>query len=100
MASPASARAAHLHEEKNATGTRSGIPAAFFLPLNETADGMANDMLSAKDDKTILRVAALAGLGYGPGGLAGCDVAVLLKIGENPEDRRSFKTYVCDNVRL
>ena len=60
MASPASARAAHLHEEKNATGTRSGIPAAFFLPLNETADGMANDMLSAKDDKTILRVAALA----------------------------------------
>lgn len=59
MASPASARAAHLHEEKNATGTRSGIPAAFFLPLNETADGMANDMLSAKDDKTILRVAAL-----------------------------------------
>ena len=61
MASPASARAAHLHEEKNATGTRSGIPAAFFLPLNETADGMANDMPSAKDDKTILRVAALVG---------------------------------------
>ena len=61
MASPVSARAAHLHEEKNATGTRSGIPAAFFLPFNETADGMANDMPSAKDDKTILRVAVLAG---------------------------------------